>query len=135
MLRSYRTTQRKNSATSEQILLSPVEASHVNSHKPSEEVVHDVAAGEDDREKQRRRVYLVLIWITLLFFLINIAQIAFIYELNNIYWIAIFPAVLFAICLLYLTYEIKKNWKGLSQVNEHPKCPNALHQIRNHLNQ
>lgn len=126
MLRAYRRTRSEQSANSEQIPLSPVGNSHDSSFKPGEGTVDVVAAVIDDREKQRRRVYIILIGITLLFLLLNILQIAFIYEFNPIYWTAVIPGVILAICSLFLTYQVKKNWKGLSEVNEHPKCLTTL---------
>lgn len=57
----------------------------------------------------------------MLFLLLNILQIAFIYKFNHIYWTAVIPGAIFAICSLFLTYQAKKDWKGLSEVDEHPK--------------
>lgn len=124
------TIRSEHSNNSGQIALSPVTHSHGSSFKHSEENVDVLAAGVHDGGKQRRRMYLVLIWITLSFLAINIVQIANIYKWNNIYWLAVTPALLLVICLLILIREIKKKWKGLSEVNEHPKCLKMLQQYR-----
>ena len=75
-----------------------------------------------DHGASRRQIYFILIVITLIFLVLNIFQIAFIYELNTFYWTAVFPAVLFAACLLFLGYELYRKWPSITKVKENPQC-------------
>lgn len=69
-----------------------------------------------DSNNAKTRIYTTLIAMSLIFFIIDLVQIALIYTVNSIYWIVLFPALVFTVfmaILLYqcITYRLLHRWR------------------------